>query len=127
MKRPLIDSRKVLRSFRYAISGLFDFFSQENNARVHISAALLTVLMAYWLGCTTIEWAILILTITVVIVAEAFNTALERLADKVSIEYHPLIKAAKDIAAAGVLLAAIGACFIGGILFLPKLLHYLQM
>ena len=125
MKSPIIDRKKVLKSFRYAVVGLFSLFREENNARVHLVASVITIVGAYLLQFSLIEWAILLLTISMVLVAEAFNTALERLANRVSTEYHVLIKEAKDISAAAVLLAAIGACVIGVVLFTPKLLQLL--
>ena len=75
-----------------------------------------------WLGLQRWEWILLILTIVVVLAMEAVNTAIERLTDLTSPGLHPLAKAAKDIAAGAVFIAAVGAILIGILLFGPKLL-----
>ena len=64
----------------------------------------------------------MVLTIALVLVVEAVNTALETLCDLVSPSYHPLVKRAKDVAAAAVLLAALAAVAIAALLFVPRLL-----
>ena len=74
-----------------------------------------------WLGLGAGQLAILWLTMTVVLMAEAFNTAVEAVVDLVTDRYHPLARIAKDTAAAGVLLSALGAVVIGAALFLPPL------
>jgi len=113
---------KRIASFKYAFKGLLTLIQTQPNFIVHLIIALLAIGMASWLRLSTIEWLILILTITLILFAEAANSALEFLTDLVSPEYHPLAGKAKDVAAAAVLVAAIGAIIIGLILFLPKLL-----
>ena len=70
----------------------------------------------------TIEWAILIVMISVVLSAELFNTALEATLDRVSVEEHPLAKIGKDVAAGAVFVCAIGAVIVGLLIFGPRLL-----
>jgi diacylglycerol kinase len=67
------------------------------------------------------EWCALVSAIALVWAAEALNTAVELLTDLVQPERHPLAGRAKDAAAAGVLLASIGAAVIGALVFLPRL------
>lgn len=62
-----------------------------------------------------------VLCIALVISLEALNTAIEHLTDLVSPDYHPLAGKAKDVAAAAVLIAAMGAAVAGGLIFLPKI------
>ncbi|MCF6176309.1 MAG: diacylglycerol kinase family protein [Victivallaceae bacterium] len=70
---------------------------------------------------TSIEWALIIFAIIIVWMAEASNTAIEFLADSITKAQHPLIGKAKDVAAAGVLVTAIGAAIVGIIIFCPYL------
>ncbi len=82
--------------------------------------ATVAVLAAgFYFYISSTEWITLILAITIVWVAEAFNTALEYLCDVVSPEFHPLVKKSKDIAAGAVLMAAMGAAAVGLFVFLP--------
>ena len=69
------------------------------------------------------EWALLVLASALVLSAEAMNTAVEKLADRVSPERHPLVRDAKDVAAAAVLISAIGAAVLGALVFVPALLR----
>ena len=70
------------------------------------------------------EWLVLTLTMTLVMAAEGFNTALEFLTDLVSPNYHELAGKTKDVAAGAVLITAIGAIVIGMIIFVPKIMAY---
>lgn len=125
-KKLAIDIPKALRSFRYAIAGLITLFRSENNARIHFFAALLVILLAVFLGFNYLEWSVIVVLIGFVWVAEAFNTSLEKLADCVNTQYHPLIKASKDLAAGAVLIAALIAVVAGSFLFIPKILKLLN-
>lgn len=124
MKGP-IDILKALRSFRYAGAGVYNLFRYENNAKIHLIACLVVVIAGFSLQISAIEWSLIIIQIALVWAAEAFNTSIEKLADLVSAEYHPVIKVVKDTAAAGVLILAISAVIVGGIIFIPKVISYI--
>jgi undecaprenol kinase len=115
----------LLSSFGYAYQGISYTFRTQRNFRIHIALALLATLLGLWLGLSWGEWAVLALTVTLVLVAEMTNTMIESLVDLVTQEYHPLAKVAKDVSAGIVLVTAIGAAAIGVFLFLPKLLEAL--
>ena len=121
----MASSRKpfktTLYNFRYAFRGVGILFRDERNAWIHLTAALIVTLLGAFLGLSRTEWMIVVMVIAVVIAAEAFNSALERLCDRVSAEYHPLIGQAEDLAAGAVLITAIGAALVGLILFVPKI------
>ena len=102
-----------LRGFQYAFSGIIHCIKNERNMRFHTVAALYVLVFARFFDFSKDEYILLLLTISTVI----FNTALENLCDKVSKEFHPLIKSAKDCAAGAVLILAIFAVVIGIILF----------
>ena len=78
------------------------------------------------LGVSRLEWALLVFAIALVWTAQGLTTALEWLCDVAAPEYHPLVKKAKDVAAAAVLLAAIGSALIGLLVFGPRLLALLN-
>jgi len=117
----MINLQKRLLSFRYAFQGLKYLFKSQPNARIHLFALLLVHVFGIWLSCSFTEWAILWLCIGAVLAAEAFNTALESLTDLVSPQRHELAGKTKDLAAAGVLLTAISAMVVSGLIFIPKL------
>ncbi|MBN1766955.1 MAG: diacylglycerol kinase family protein [Prolixibacteraceae bacterium] len=107
--------------FKPAIDGLFLFFKTERNAQIHIAIAVSVVIAGFVFGITRSEWLIIILCIGIVLVAEALNTAIEKLGNAITNDKNRLIKSAKDISAGAVLLAAITAAIIGGLIFLPYL------
>ncbi|HID54570.1 MAG TPA: diacylglycerol kinase family protein [Anaerolineae bacterium] len=109
------------RSFKYAFAGWWYVLRTQHNAWIHAVITTAVILLALWLKRPRQEWAILILTFMAVWMAEFMNTAIEALVDMASPEYHPLAKVAKDVAAAAVLLGAIGAVIIGLLLLGPPL------
>ena len=119
--------KKRIDSFRFAFKGLADLFISQPNARIHGAATIIALILGGILGLSKIEWCLIVLCIFAVLAAEAFNTALEYLTDLVSPEYHELAGKTKDVAAAGVLLTAFGAFIIGTIIYLPKILTYLNL
>lgn len=114
--------RGLIASFGYAGAGIGYLLRSQRNARIHLVLAIAAILLALWLNISTVEWAVLSLTIGLVFLAEAFNTAIESTIDLLSPDVHPLAKIAKDTAAGGVLLAAVTALVVGAFLFLPPLL-----
>jgi len=119
------DLGKAIKSFRFAGKGIRLLCYYENNARIHLIIAALTIVAAWLLSFSMLEWCVLTIQIFLVLAAEAFNTAIEKLCDFVSADYHPLIGRIKDLAAGGVLLTAISAVITGALLFLPKILQLL--
>ncbi len=109
------------RSFQYAFAGWWYVLRTQRNAWIHAVITTAVILLALWLKRPRQEWAVLILAFMAVWMAEFMNTAIEALVDMVSPEYHPLAKTAKDVAAAAVLVGAIGAVVIGLLLLGPPL------
>lgn len=119
--------QKRFNSFKYAFNGLADLIRTQPNAQIHLIVFVAVLIAGFCLGLSNLEWILVFLTSAFVLCAEAFNTALEYLTDLTSPDFHPLAGKAKDVAAAAVLLAAIGAVIVGSIVFIPKLLaliHY---
>ncbi len=117
-----------LNSFKYALKGLVDLFKNTPNARFHLFMAFAVAICGFIFQISITEWCLCILSIALVIMAEAFNTAIEYLTDLVSPDYHILAGKTKDVAAGAVLIISIGATIVGLIIFLPKgldlLMHY---
>ncbi len=108
------------KSFGYAWEGIKTLFSNEANAKIHLCAAIAVIIVGFILKLSSSEWCAISFAIGGVFMAEAFNTALEKICDKVSPERDPLIKIAKDVAAGAVLLFVLSAIAVGLIVFLPK-------
>jgi diacylglycerol kinase len=113
--------RTFLRSFFTGYVGLSHALGSERNMQIHLVIALCVVAAGFFFALAAAEWIAVSLCIGLVISAECMNTAMERLADRVSLDMHPLIKQAKDCSAAAVLVLATSAAIVGGIVFVPKL------
>jgi diacylglycerol kinase (ATP) len=116
----------LLKSFRYAFHGVWYFLSTQRNAQIHMLVAACALALAAVLGLARWEWLALVLMITLVLAAEAMNTAIEAAVDVATSTYDPLARVAKDVAAGAVLLCAIAAVIVGCLIFLPHLWPVLQ-
>lgn len=114
--------RGRMKSFGHALRGLRDVTRSQHNMWLHIAIAVLVGGAGLVARLSGQEWLWLIVAITLVLVTEILNTAFEFLCDVVSTDFHPGIAKAKDIAAAAVLVAAVGAVFIGVVIFWPHVL-----
>jgi len=114
------------KSFGYAFAGLATLFRTQAHAWIHLIAALIVISLAFYFGVSRTEWCILLLCITLVFAAEAFNTAVEFLTDLASPNIHPLAKYTKDTAAAAVLICSIGAAIVGSLVFWPYVSIFLE-
>lgn len=112
-------------SFKYALNGLKVILTTQHNFLIHLIVAAFVTAAGLFFRVSILEWCVLVLTIAMVLVAEAFNTSIEKLTDMVSPDYNLQAGKVKDIAAAAVLIAAITSIIIGITIFLPKLLNYL--
>ena len=114
--------KKLVRSFGYAFKGLGYATKTQLNFRIHLVATLIALFMGYTLHISCVEWLWIALCITLVLVVELLNTALEVLVDLVSPEYNKLAGHVKDVSAGAVIVTAMFAVITGAIIFLPKLL-----
>lgn len=113
---------KRLQSFKFAFNGLKILFRDEHNARVHLFGAFLAIALGFCLDISDLEWLAIIVMIGFVLVLETLNSAFERVANFICLQQNQNIKEIKDLAAAGVLLAAITALMVGAIIFIPKII-----
>src|SRR2546430_9764133 len=120
---PPQTTRMLLRSFGYAFEGVAYILRTQRNARIELAVGLAAVALGLWLGLTSVEWAVLAITIALVLALEWINTSLELAVSLASPDRHPSAKAAKDVAAACVLLGAITSVVVGLLLFGPRLVE----
>jgi diacylglycerol kinase len=113
---------RLLASFGFALTGLRYAFRTQANFRIHTAISLAVIVIGLAVQPGAIEWAVLIVTIMIVLAAELMNTALEATLDRVSVEEHPLAKVAKDTAAGAVLISAVGAVLVGLLILGPHVL-----
>jgi diacylglycerol kinase len=114
-------SVSLLRSFGFALEGVSYLIRTQRSAQIEIVIGVAVIAVAAWLGISAIEWAVLVLAMAFVLALEALNTSIELAVTLASPERHPLAKAAKDVAAAMVLIAAIGSVLVGVIVLGPRL------
>jgi diacylglycerol kinase (ATP) len=123
---PFLESRA--RSFQHAFAGFWFVIRTQRNAWIHATASIVVLVLAFWLGLSPGDWAIIIIAITMVWIAEFINTALEAVVDLASKqEQHEMAKIGKDVGAAAVLIAAGSAALIGFLILGPPLWERIQM
>ena len=115
------DYKKQLHSFGYAWQGIRGCIGKEQNLSFHLITSLAVIIAGIGFDISRYEWIAVILCIGLVIAAELFNTAIERLVDFVSPQRHPIAGQVKDIAAGAVLVCALAAIAVGLIIFVPYL------
>ncbi len=114
---------KRLRAFALAFRGVTEAWKSELHFQIQTLIAVAVIAVGFWLQITLLEWSLITLAISSVLTAELLNTAIEKTLDRVSDEFHPLTKSAKDIAAGAVLISACGSVIIGVIIFLPRFIQ----
>ncbi len=119
-----LDAKRLGRSFKAAFEGIKATYIREQNIKIHTVMAILVVLFGFLLKISYAEWLVCLVLIGLVLMAEFFNTAVEYVVDLASPNIHPLAKAAKDTASAGVLMMAILAAIVGLVIFVPKLVLF---
>lgn len=112
--------QKFIKSFGNALQGLKFLFKSELNARIELAIAFVTIIISFLFRISHQEWMVVLLCIALVLGFEGFNTAIEKLIDKLHPGIDPEIGKVKDIAAGAVLLAAIVAAIAGFIIFAPR-------
>ncbi len=112
----------MFKSFQYALTGLLTSLKIGRSIKVHYSASLCVIIVGIYFSISTVEWLVLLLIMSQVIVVEMLNSAIEFVVDLATPDYHLFAKHAKDIAAGAVLVSAMTAVVIGVMIFLPYVL-----
>ena len=118
------DAKRLGRSFKAAFEGISSTYKKEQNIKIHTIISLIVVLGGFIFKINYIEWLVCLVLIGFVMMAEFFNTSIEYVVDLASPDIHPLAKAAKDTASAGVLMMAIISALIGCVIFIPKIIEF---
>lgn len=113
----MLRPKNPVASFRHALNGVLLSFKTQRHLRIHFILGFLALVGGFVWQLPRAELLVLVVSISLVILAELFNTALETVVDLVTPEYHPLAKVAKDVAAGAVLVAAVNAVLVGLVLF----------
>lgn len=108
---------KLIKGFGYALKGIGIAFREQLNLKIHFLAVIVVIGAGFFFGLNTTEWAIIFATFGLVITAEMLNTAIEYLVDLVSPQYNAQAGKVKDVAAGGVLVAAITATVVAAFIF----------
>ncbi|MFH1207062.1 MAG: diacylglycerol kinase [Patescibacteria group bacterium] len=116
---PIIDLHKFVKSFRYAGRGFWYAIKNEQSIRFHLLASLLVIILMVYFEVTLWQAIILLMIMMFVLVLELLNTIFEKVADILSPRIHMYVEVIKDVMAAAVLVAAIGAIAIGLLIFIP--------
>lgn len=116
-----MKNRNIISSFNNAVNGIIYAFKTEKNIKVHFIAAILVVFASLFTSISRLEFLVLVFTVSLVIMAEMFNTAVENIVDIITDKYHPLAKIAKDVSAGAVFIATINAFIVAYIIFFNKL------
>lgn len=121
----LNTSPNRMKSLGYALAGWLYMLRFQKNTRIMSVSSVIIFGLALWLRVDFMSWAILILTITAVWMAEFLNAAVEAVVNLATSEFHPMAKVAKDVAAAAVLLGAVASVLVGLLILGPPLLQKL--
>lgn len=122
-----MKARRLIKSFNYAVEGIIHTLKRENNMKIHFFVAFFTLILSLFFNFTRLEFLLLFLTISLVIISEMINTAIENVIDLITKEYHPLAKVAKDVAAGAVLISSINAIIVAYLLFFDRVSNYASM
>ena len=114
-----------LRSFKYAIKGILKAFREGHNLWIQLAMAALVVALGFIFEISVTEWLAVVFAIGLVLSAEIMNTAIEGLVDFISPDFNRKAAFVKDVAAGAVLVAAVTAAIIGGIVFIPHIIDRL--
>jgi|WetSurMetagenome_2_1015567.scaffolds.fasta_scaffold131768_2 diacylglycerol kinase (ATP) len=117
-----LSVKSVLRSFGFALNGICAFFREEPNSKVHLCAVFIVIVAGIIFKISRVSWMVILLCIGMVVVAEMFNTALEKLVDIISPDENEKAGAIKDMAAGAVTIASLIAAITGLIVFMPYLM-----
>lgn len=110
------------RSFSYAWMGIKHVFKNERNFRFHTIASVLVIVLALYLKCDLVEMALLVIVITIVLVSEMVNSAIEYTWNKLEPNHHPMVGIIKDVMAGSVLIASVSAVIVGIIIIFRHLI-----
>lgn len=114
-------NRNIIERFNHAVSGIIIAIKTEKNLKIHYAIALIVIGASLFFDFSRTEFLLLLFSISLVVVAEMINTAIERTIDLITKDYHPLARLVKDVSAGAVLISAINSLIVGYLLFFDRL------
>jgi diacylglycerol kinase len=120
-----MKTQPLLKAFVHAFNGIFHFIAHDRNGKIHFVAVSVVTFAGLYCKISAMEWCILLLCFALVISLEMCNHSLEKVCDALHPNQHPMIKTAKDVAAAAVLWSAMMSIAIGLLIFVPKVISLL--
>lgn len=119
--------RNIIDSFNYAVSGIITAIKTEKSMRLHYIIAVVVLLCSLFFDFNRTEFLLLLFAVSLVVITEMINTAIERTIDLITKEFHPLARLVKDVAAGAVLIAAINSLIVGYLLFFERLSTFSEL
>lgn len=119
--------RLIIESFNYAVSGIITAIKTEKSMRIHYSIAVIVLLSSLFFDFSRTEFLLLLFAVSLVVISEMINTAIERTIDLITKEFHPLARLVKDVAAGAVLIATINSLIVGYLLFFERLSLFTEL
>ena len=117
---------RLYRSIWYALHGIKQCFTRERHFKIHTASGIVVITAGLFFKVSSMEWLVILVCIASVFTAELINTSIEELCNIVHKENHPGIKLVKDIAAGAVLIMAIAAAISGAVIFIPKIILFIN-
>lgn len=114
-------------SFKNAFTGLFWAIRTQPNFRVHLFFSVCALTLGFFLGISSVEMTIVAFTIVLGLTTEMMNTAVESMTDLITTEWRQEAKIAKDVSAGMMLVAAVGAVVVAGLIFTPHLIKFFHL
>ena len=122
-----MKNKNLVDSFNNAINGIVSTVKNERNMKIHISAAVMVLLLSLFYDLTRVEFLIVCMAIAIVFICELFNTAIEVIIDTLIGVYHPKAKIVKDTAAGAVFVSAILSILVAYFIFFDRVSTSLEI
>jgi len=109
-----------VKSMNYALKGLWILITTENSIKTHIIISISLIILGFVVKISTVEWALQLLAIALVLVTESLNTVIEKTANFIHPDFNKKIGNIKDISAGAVAFAMLFSIIVELIIYLPK-------
>lgn len=119
-------NKNFISALKNSFNGIKYVFTTQRNLKIQVVISIIVILASLFFKISFIEWAVVILIICMVFLAELVNTVVETIVDMITIEYNESAKIAKDISAGAVTLVSITSVIIGLLIFLPSILEIIK-
>lgn len=119
--------RRFIYSIKYSVDGLVYSYKNEKSLWIHALLTVVAIIFGFLFKISLLEWSIIAIVLMVILAVELLNTAIEAAVDMVTVEFNPLAKIAKDCGSAATFVLSIVGAVIAGIIFVPKIMIFLNL